>query len=176
MLVNTEEKAKTQPFCCLIQYYILNWFLLLHMHGLNKIRGNMNWTWDELMFAFNRTLVVLISADKNLKVSGLLLGEELPQSWLCCAFCAAPYFHSWKVEKMQRHMHRWSGILIGTQLFVSEWKFTLFSNLTAAIIVENLKLELAREYKQTGVGTIWGTGRLAEQTLANKTLDDWDAA
>ena len=121
-------------------------------------------------------LVVLISADKNLKVSGLLLGEELPQSWLCCAFCPAPYFHSWKVEKMQRHMHRWSRILIGTQLFVSEWKFTLFSILTAAIIVENLKLELAREYIQTGGGTIWGTGWLAQQTLANKTLDDWDAA
>ena len=55
------------------------------------------------MFTLNRTLVVLISLDKNLKVSGLLLGEELPPlDSLLSAFHISTVA---AVEKMQRHMH-----------------------------------------------------------------------
>ena len=56
------------------------------------------------MFTLNRTLVVLISLDKNLKVSGLLVGEELP--WQVESVLSAFHISTVAtVEKMQRHMH-----------------------------------------------------------------------
>lgn len=85
MLLDKMKKASTQP---LTSDDLINAIIIAMSHVFSEHVSGAPGIDLYLMFTSNRALVVLISSgDKNLKVSGLLLGEEL------CAFCA-PYFDS----------------------------------------------------------------------------------
>ena len=84
MLLDKMKKANTQ----LLTSDLINAIIIAISHVFSEHVSGAPGIDLYLMFTSNRALVVLISSgDKNLKVSGLLLGEEL------CAFCA-PYFDS----------------------------------------------------------------------------------
>ena len=108
-----------------MQWYLESRFLIyiLELYCLNRIGGNQykNLTRDDLMFTFNRTLVVLISADKNLKVSGLLLGEELPQLTLLC-FLRCSIFRQQQLKRCNDTCTGGPEFWWELSLLVTEWK------------------------------------------------------
>ena len=122
------------------------------------------------MFTLNRVLDVLIScADKNLKVSGLLVGEELSVlSALHISTAAA-------VEKMQGQMHRWSTVEFWSELSLNENSPVLcFDSCGSCWKLEPI---WARRKLWTGGWTIWGSTGCTTNASSKKNLSitDWHA-